>query len=259
MMCILHIFGGYCSEQGLFDSQRGFAGSNTYPVADPEDMGIYRNGGLPKMGVEDDIGGFPPDTGERFQGLPICGHRTAMQGQQLLGQGMHMTGFGVKQPQTTDMGLNAVLTERYHGVWSGCCCKECLRTGVDDLVCTLRGEHYGDQKLKRGVVVQLCFGVGDGGTQCRKAAMNLIWIHDVLPTEAEDGTGRYAACGAGAQVCDLARHRWLTFRRGDNDRSLALPGGDGSPQRHWLPRPILHDRVPGRGACRGPVWAGCYP
>ncbi len=93
---VLQVFGGYRREQGLFDGQRGFAGSNTYPVAYPEDMGIHRNGGVPELGIEDDVGGFTPDTGERFQRLPVCGHFAVMQGQQLLRQGMHMTGLGVE-------------------------------------------------------------------------------------------------------------------------------------------------------------------
>lgn len=93
---VLQVFGGYRREQGLFDGQGCFTGGESRPVAYPEDMGIYRNGGVPELGIEDDIGGFTPDTGERFQRLPVCGHLAVMQGQQLLRQGMHMTGLGVE-------------------------------------------------------------------------------------------------------------------------------------------------------------------
>ena len=130
------------------------------------------------------------------------------------------------------MGLDAVFTERSHRVGSRRSCKERLSAGVDDLVRTLRGEHYGDQKLKGGVVVQLSFWFRNGGAQGRKTAMNILWIHSASPTEATGSAGRYTACGAGGQVCARTRHRWLMFKRGDNDRSLALPVGDGLPQRH---------------------------
>ena len=93
---VLQVFGGYRCEQGLFDGQRCFTGGDSRPVAYPEDMGVYRNGRVPELGIEDDIGGFTPDTGECFQRLPVRGHLAVMQGQQLLRQGMHMTGLGVE-------------------------------------------------------------------------------------------------------------------------------------------------------------------
>ena len=96
MVGVLPVFGGHRREQCLFYGQWRLAGGDSRPVADPEDMGIYRNGGVPELGIEDDIGGFTPDTGERFQRLPVCRHLAVMQGQQLLGEGMHMTGLGVE-------------------------------------------------------------------------------------------------------------------------------------------------------------------
>ena len=75
------------------------------------------------------------------------------------------------------MGLNAVFAERYHRIRGRCRCKERLSAGVDGFVRTLRGEHHGDQKLKRGVVVQLGFWFRNGSAQGRKTAMNILWIH----------------------------------------------------------------------------------
>ena len=75
------------------------------------------------------------------------------------------------------MVLNALFTKRYHRIGSGCRCKERLSAGVDGFVRTLRREHHGDQKLKRGVVVQLGFWFRNGSAQGRKTAMNILWIH----------------------------------------------------------------------------------
>ena len=75
------------------------------------------------------------------------------------------------------MDLDAVFTERRHRVGSGCRGKECLSAGVDGFIRTLRGEHHGDQKLKRGVVVQLGFWFRNGSAQGRKTTMNILWIH----------------------------------------------------------------------------------
>jgi len=258
MVGVLPVFGGHRREQGLFYGQGRLAGGDAGPVADPEDVGIHRNGGLPELGIEDDIGGFTADAGERFQRLPVCGHLAIMQGQQLPGQGMHMPGLGVEQSQTMDVGLDAVFTEGHHRLGIRCHRKERPGAGVDGFVRTLRGEHHGDQKLKGGVVDQLGFRFGNGGAQGRKTAMNILWVHAASST-ATMGAAGMQDCGVGDRVYDPPRHRSRAFRRDDNGRSPASEGGDVLSQRRWPPQSTLHGHVPERGACRGPAAAGYCP
>ena len=140
-MGILQIFAGNLFEQGLFYRQGRFSGSDTDPVADPENVGIHRDGGLPELGIEDDIRGFAPDPGQGFQRLALGGYLAMMPVQQLFSQGMDMPGFGIKEAETADMLLDAFLAQGGHaaGIRSGG--KQGGGTEIDDFVGTL-GRQY---------------------------------------------------------------------------------------------------------------------
>ena len=64
--------------QLLFHIQHSFAWRQSGAVADAEEMGIDGNGGHPEGDIEDDVGGFAPNTRQAFQHLPVGRHVTAM-------------------------------------------------------------------------------------------------------------------------------------------------------------------------------------
>lgn len=177
MMGILQIFGGDIFEQGLFHRQGGFAGSNANPVADPENVGVDSDGGLPKLGIEYHIGGFAADPGQGFQRLALGGDFAMVPGEQLFCQGMDMTGFGVEQAKTTNMLLDAFLAKGSHAARIGGRGKQGGGAEVDDPVGTLSGQNDGYQQLKGAGIVEFGAGFRDAGAERGKALFDVLGIH----------------------------------------------------------------------------------
>jgi len=66
MGVLLKLLGHQPAESGL-DFERRFSRCDAGAIGDPEDVGVDRDGGLTKCGVEHDIGCFATYPGERFQ------------------------------------------------------------------------------------------------------------------------------------------------------------------------------------------------
>src|SRR5215472_4925605 len=85
------------------DLERILAGREPGAVADPEDVGIDRNGRLAERDVEHDIGGLAPDPGQGLERLAQRRHHAAVLGDQLLRQRDDVLRLGVEQPDRLDV------------------------------------------------------------------------------------------------------------------------------------------------------------
>lgn len=63
MVGILQESGRHGSQQPSLDLQGRLAGGEAGAVADPENVGIHRDGGLSEGGIEHHIGGLATDAG----------------------------------------------------------------------------------------------------------------------------------------------------------------------------------------------------
>jgi hypothetical protein len=68
---------GHDLLQLRFDLIDVLAGGEAGAVADAEDVRVDREGFLAERGIEDDVGGFAPDTWKRLQFLAGAGDLTA--------------------------------------------------------------------------------------------------------------------------------------------------------------------------------------
>ncbi len=69
-------------QQFFLDLRHVLAGCEPGAVADPEDMGVDRDGRLSEGGVEDHVGGLAPHAGQGFQRFARLRHLSAMLFQQ---------------------------------------------------------------------------------------------------------------------------------------------------------------------------------
>src|SRR6185312_2558080 len=137
-------FGGGILVQGVFDGARGFAGGEARAVGDAKDVGVDGDLGLAEDDVENDVGGFAADAGERLERVAVGGDFAAVELDQHAAEADQVLGFGVVEADALEVGLHAFLAQRqdgYGGVGDG---KELAGRGVDALVGRVGGEHDGD-------------------------------------------------------------------------------------------------------------------
>lgn len=80
----------------------GFSRSKAAPIADPEDMGIDREGLLPKGRVEHDIGSLSANAGKLLQLFPSSRNLTAVTFDECPAERNDILGLGVEQPDGLD-------------------------------------------------------------------------------------------------------------------------------------------------------------
>src|SRR5690606_16915735 len=85
--------------QSLFHFERGLAGGEAGAVADAEEMGIHRGGGLLEPDIDHHIGGLAADAGQGCERLAILGHFAAMLVDEDLREGMDILGLAAKQAE----------------------------------------------------------------------------------------------------------------------------------------------------------------
>lgn len=148
------------AEQFLLDLQGCLARGQARAVGDSKDMGIHRQGGMTKSGVEDDIGGFAPHARQCLQGGPVRWNLPAVTLQQESAGFEDTGGLGVKETQCPDVGSKAILTQIQHGLGRIGHREKACRRLVDTLIRGLGGENNRHQELEGAGIVQLRPGRG---------------------------------------------------------------------------------------------------
>lgn len=165
------------AEQFMLDRQGCLARGQARAVGDSKDMGIHRQGGMTKSGVEDHIGGFAPHARQGFQGDPVRWNFPAMTLQQE-GTGCDDTGgLGVVETQCPDVGFKTLLTQIQHGLGRIGHREKARRRLVDALVCGLGGENNRHQELEGAGIVQLRPGCGIARTQALEDKSAFLLVH----------------------------------------------------------------------------------
>ena len=125
------------------------AGGQAGAVGNPKNMGVDGDGGLAEHGVENDAGGFAPDSGQRLQGRTIARHLSAMALDQQFAQGDDVFGLGVVEADGADVRLEPGFAQGYHFTRCIGGGEKRFRRPVDALIGDLRGQHDGDQSGER--------------------------------------------------------------------------------------------------------------
>src|SRR5262245_8274810 len=159
-------------ELGL-DLQRRLAGCHAGPIADAEDVGVDRDGGLTEGDVEHDIRGLATDAGQRFQRLTRVRDLAPMLVRDFLRQGDEILRLGAEEADGLDQALQALLAEGSHlfrCVGGG---EQRGRRLVDAGVGGLRRKHHRDQQRERVDVLKLAFGRGASGLKTAERFLDL--------------------------------------------------------------------------------------
>ncbi len=127
-------------------------GRKAQPVGDPKNMRIHGDCLLIECGVQDDVGRFAADPGERFEGFAVGGHHAAMPLNQARAGLQDMGGLGVVQANRGDMAFEPVWPECAHAPGIRGHGKQGLGGGIDTAVGCLRRQHDRNQQLKRRAV-----------------------------------------------------------------------------------------------------------
>ncbi len=106
--------GGGRLVQLQLDRQHRLALGQAGAVADAEDVRVDREGLVAESGVEHDIGGLAPDTGQSLQIGALLWHLAAIVVDQHLRQGDDVLGLGVEQADRLDMGFEPLLAQIEH-------------------------------------------------------------------------------------------------------------------------------------------------
>ena len=130
-----------------FDLFGRLAFGETGTVAHAEHVGVDGEGFLAERAIEHDVRGLAADSRQRDERVPVARHLAAVLGDQFLGQGNHVLGLGVEQPDRLDVLLEAFFAQRDHllrGLHLG---EQLAGRLVDADVRRLCAEHHGDEQL----------------------------------------------------------------------------------------------------------------
>src|SRR5512132_1853324 len=130
-------------QQRGFHLQRRLARSEAGAVGHSEDVRIDGDRRLAERYVEYDVGGLPPDAGERFEGVAVTGHLAAVAFDQRPAQRDHVLRLGVEQADGLDTLAQALFAERQHLRRRVHLTEQRLRRLVDADVGRLRRQHDG--------------------------------------------------------------------------------------------------------------------
>ena len=186
-------------HQAVLYLAHGSPGGDADPVTDPEDVGVHRDHGFTECGVEDHVRGFPPDAGQRLQGLAGLRDLPAVLLDQYAAGGDDVGGLAVMQADGADVGFEAGDAECQDGFRRARASKQFPRRLVDRDVRALGGQDDGDEQFERIAVTQ--FG-GRLRAQFLEAAKNpraLARVHQrdgAVRSSARPTASRMAACRA---------------------------------------------------------------
>lgn len=154
-MCIAPVFGRGDTGEFFFHGQWRFAGGDAGPVAEAENMGVDGDGRVAKGGIQDDIGRFSADTGQRLQCGTIIRDLAGVHFDQAMAGSNDVPGLGAVEADGLDVFAQTFLAKGSHAFRGGGYGKKAVRCLVDRNIGGLRGKNDSDQQLKWAGVIQL--------------------------------------------------------------------------------------------------------
>ncbi|MEN9681785.1 MAG: hypothetical protein RLZZ627_1678 [Pseudomonadota bacterium] len=161
----------------LLDLENRLARCQPNSVGESENVGVDRNGGLTKGGVQDHIGGFSSNTRESLQSGPISGNFPIMFSHQLLTKGDDVFRLAVKQANGADKRAESCFPQTKNRLWRIGRGKKDPCGLVDAFIGRLCRENHGNQELKRRRVKKFGFGRRNGFSQTLKNSESLFCVH----------------------------------------------------------------------------------
>ena len=172
VMGVLLVVVGHDLVELLLHVERRLAGRKPGAVADPEDVGVDRDGRLAERDVEHDIGGLAADAGQLLQRLARGRHLAAVIVDQLLRERDDVLGLGVEQADGLDEVAHLGLAELHHLL-------RCVGSGeqrggrlVDTGVGGLRRQHHGDEQRVGIDVLKLGLRLRIGGLEASERLLD---------------------------------------------------------------------------------------
>ena len=170
-------FVGHHLFQHLLDHFDVFPRRKAGAVRDPENMRIDGNRFLPERDIENDIGCFPPDAGQRHKRVAVLRHFAAEPLDQHPAQGDHVLCLGVEQADGPDVVFEAVLAQRQHFFRRAGDSEQRFRRLVHAFVGRLRRQDHGDQQGEGIGVMQFPLRLRVGGAQAGEEFVDVIFFH----------------------------------------------------------------------------------
>ena len=104
-------------QQLFLHGQRRFTGRQACSVRNPENMGVNRDGGFAKCGIEYDIGGFAPHARECLQRFSLSRHFSVVLVEQDAASLDDIGCLGVEQANGANVIAQRVLAHVENGLW----------------------------------------------------------------------------------------------------------------------------------------------
>ena len=108
-------FVGGVRVQDIFDGAWGFAGREAGAVGDAEDVSVDGDLALAEDDVENDVGSFAADAGERLERVAVGGDLAAVKLDQHAAEADEVSGLGIVEAYGLEVGLHAFLAQRQDG------------------------------------------------------------------------------------------------------------------------------------------------
>jgi len=154
----------------VLDLERIFARREAGAVADPEDMGVDRDGVVAEGDVEHDIGGLAADARKRLERRAIVGHRAVMPLHQHRRSAHDVARLGAIETDGLDRLAQSLFAQRQHLLRRVDGLEQRAGRLVDRDVGRLGRERYSNKERIGVPIDQLGGGVGPpGGEQFEKA------------------------------------------------------------------------------------------
>ena len=148
-------FFGHDAHQFIFYFAHVFAGGEVHAVADAKDVGVDGHHGLAEGGVEDDVGGFAADAGQRFEFFARLRHLASVFFQKDAAGFDDVFGLGFVKADGLRVFHHAFQPQIKHGLRRGRGGKQAGGGLVDAFVGGLRRQQHGNQELEGRAVLQL--------------------------------------------------------------------------------------------------------
>ncbi len=105
----------YDAREPILHRPHGRARREAQPIGHAKDMGVDRDHGFTKGGIQDDVGGLAAHARQGLEGGTRAGHLPCVVADQDLARLADMAGLGVVKADAADEGLQFVFTQTQHG------------------------------------------------------------------------------------------------------------------------------------------------
>src|SRR5579859_934709 len=195
-------FLGHEFQQALFHLDHVGSGRDAGAIGDAEDVRIHRDRVLAERGIQNDVRGFAPDSGEAFEIVPVRWHFATEFFQQQRAGCEDIFGFRAVQADTLYVRRQSGFAEREDGLRRARRSKQPGGGKVHAPVGGLRRQDDRDQQFERRLVDEFGRRRRIGGAKAPENFRALVRVHGLL-----NRARRARACSMAACTSALLRAR----------------------------------------------------